>query len=162
MKIEWQDLPLLGYGYFAKVVFKCWTKNIANWSGCWYVASNIWYFFLMRNDRVLVEKMNVLFKLLAFMKRRGKNHPPPPPSTPSGQGSSVYYVSKRAGQVVSKNVCFHRRSLLYLYYIITQWLGDKMSNDVMYGRSHRQARQLYVPCTYFFVSHCLTETCTVK
>ena len=78
MKIEWQDLPLLGYGYFAKVVFKCWTKNIANWSGCWYVASNIWYFFfLMRNDRVLVEKMNVLFKLLAFMKRRGKNHPPP-------------------------------------------------------------------------------------
>ena len=105
MKIEWQDLPLLGYGYFAKVVFKSWTKNIANWSGCWYVASNIWYFFfLMRNDRVLVEKMNVLFKLLAFMKRRGQKSSPPPLRPLLDKGHTYITSAKELGTNVGQKM----------------------------------------------------------
>ena len=77
MKIEWQDLPLLGYGYFAKVVFKCWTKNIANWSGCWYVASNIWYFFSHEEWPRFGWENECVVQIVGIHEEGGKNHPPP-------------------------------------------------------------------------------------
>ena len=84
MKIEWQDLPLLGYGYFAKVVFKCWTKNIANWSGCWYVASNIWYFFSHEEWPRFGWENECVVQIVGIHEEKGQKSSPPLPSTPSG------------------------------------------------------------------------------